>query len=510
MLTGENGILTQAQRAKNETEKAQANEQSILDSYEDYMKGTTGGQWDEEKEVNTPQLMTGMTRVSFNLPSEDGSTKGEVVKEGEAGFDENNWYDYSTSKWANAVTKDGSYWVWIPRYEYKIDGQTIDVTFIPTRQTKADEGYKIHPAFTDESSTNYTNGGWDNELAGIWVAKFEAGYASKNNSAPVVASNVNYSQTQVFAARQETGTGSQEWIDARNCLDGVYGSTVTAIKYPTFQPVTYSMNYISISDCYDISRALTDNGNIYGLSSSSTDSHLMKNSEWGAVAYLSWSKYGTNEHEPYKNNINVGNNITSVYEVTGLTTGTTNDIAKITSADDIKNINGRNGNTANNGIYAWDQLTGQKASSTQNMYGIYDLSGGVIENIAGYINNGNNNLRTYGSSVIVGGDTSTKYATVYPYKNDENSNLDTACGDNYIYYKNNGNMYGDAIGETSTSGTGSSSWNGDYSIFPGVDFPFTARGGNQWGSSEAGLFSFDHTDGVNASTYGFRPVLVAL
>ena len=49
MLTGENGILTQAQKAKEETEKAQKEEQNILDSYEDYMNGTTGGQWDEEK-----------------------------------------------------------------------------------------------------------------------------------------------------------------------------------------------------------------------------------------------------------------------------------------------------------------------------------------------------------------------------------------------------------------------------------------------------------------------------
>ena len=55
------------------------------------------------------------------------------------------------------------------------------------RQTKADEtvdtttGYTVHPAFTNESSIGYANGGWNQELAGIWVAKFEAGYASGNN-----------------------------------------------------------------------------------------------------------------------------------------------------------------------------------------------------------------------------------------------------------------------------------------------------------------------------------------
>ena len=42
MLTGQNGILTQAQRAKNETEEAQKEEQNILDSYENYLNDVTG------------------------------------------------------------------------------------------------------------------------------------------------------------------------------------------------------------------------------------------------------------------------------------------------------------------------------------------------------------------------------------------------------------------------------------------------------------------------------------
>lgn len=42
MLTGENGILTQAQRAKTETENAAANEANILGNYEDYINNTTG------------------------------------------------------------------------------------------------------------------------------------------------------------------------------------------------------------------------------------------------------------------------------------------------------------------------------------------------------------------------------------------------------------------------------------------------------------------------------------
>ena len=42
MLTGENGILTQARKAKNETENVQENEANILNSYEDYLYNVTG------------------------------------------------------------------------------------------------------------------------------------------------------------------------------------------------------------------------------------------------------------------------------------------------------------------------------------------------------------------------------------------------------------------------------------------------------------------------------------
>ena len=79
----------------------------------------------------------------------------------------------------------GSYWVWIPRYEYQIDyvtngveqgintdetkAGTIDVNFISTSTTTATAGYTIHPAFASDVNT----GGWGSEIPGIWVAKFE-------------------------------------------------------------------------------------------------------------------------------------------------------------------------------------------------------------------------------------------------------------------------------------------------------------------------------------------------
>ena len=557
MLTGNNGILTQAQRAKEATEAAAKVENSALSSLEDYM--ITDGSYNKGKGVNEPRILSGMTEVMFNLP--EGSNKGTVIKSGETGFDENNWYDYSgkidkdgkkiENRWANAVTEDGSYWVWIPRFAYKITyadasdkskGGTIDVKFLlgttdeyytdDTQTTKATAkraksateevdtttDYYVHPAFTNESSIGYANGGWDKELTGIWVAKFEAGYASGNNSAPVKASSANYSQTSSWTAAIEAGTKDDSLQTARNWLDGIYGSTATSIKYPTFQPITYSMNYININDAYNVSRTLTESGNIYGLSNSTTDSHLMKNSEWGAVAYLAQSKYGNNNNEPYINNITLNSGsakrtetagkigVNSVYAVTGVTTGTTNAGASIKTLDNLTTT----GNTANNGTYTWDQIEGQKSSSTLNMYGVFDLSGGVWERTAGYVANGNGNLNYYGSSLTDSGKRteSTKYVTVYPHDTAETStDIDTKSRANYNVNKY---IFGDAIRETSTSGTGATSWKGDYSYFPALNIPFSGRGGSLWSGSSAGLFYFYYTDGVSGCRDGFRPVLVAL
>ena len=90
-------------------------------------------------------------------------------------------------------------WVWIPRYAYKItyknpenksEGGTIEVRFLEgtsdnysengelktaKRQTTEDEmvdttiDFYVHPAFTNETSINFANGGWDRERTGMYV-----------------------------------------------------------------------------------------------------------------------------------------------------------------------------------------------------------------------------------------------------------------------------------------------------------------------------------------------------
>ena len=516
------GLFKNAQKAKDETQNAAENQAKILNEYEDELNKyvfDNKNKTDWTGKVNKPKLMTGMTAIKFNEPTGDEKAKeGTTVKTTDT---DAAWYDYDAKKWANAQTQDGSMWVWIPRFAYKVNSstKTFDVVFLKdttntyldngTEKDAEKEGYIVHPAFKNESSTGYENGGWDKELTGIWVSKFEAGFATSNgNSAPKKASSVNYSQTSVWASGYETG-GQDGSLPARNWIDGVYGNTKTSIKYPTFQGLAYSMNYTNHNDAFNISRALTESGNIYGLSSATTDSHLMKNSEWGAVAYLAQSKYGLNGTNIYINNANLRNSQTSAYAITGCA-GETEDAAEL--GVKIDNSTKKPVSTDNTKkIYTWTQKSGTKASTTGTIYGVYDMSGGTWERTAGLVNNGNENLATYGQSLLnaLNNGKSSKYVTVYPHNAsvDKNgANIDTASQSNW---EANKKIYGDGIRETSTAGTGKNSWHTDYSYFPAVNSPFSVRGGGLWDGEGAGLFYFYRSAGNSYSYSGFRSVLVA-
>ena len=430
-------------------------------------------------------------------------------------------------------------WVWIPRFAYKVNSSTknFDVVFlvgttdqyydengnlqIAKRCKSEDEvvdtstGYTVHPAFTDETAINYRNGGWDKEITGIWVAKFMAGYASGNNDTEVVASSVYYTQATSQVASIERGESVDGQEKARNWLDGIYGEARTTIKYPVFQPLTYCMNYISYNDAYNVARVLTKDGNIYGLNEG-TDSHLIKNSEWGAIAYLSQSKYGLNGVNIGKNDITLlsGNKertssrgqtgVDSVYGVSGCTTASeVESAASITKT--ISDINSTSGNLASNGVYTWNQKNGTGISSTGTIYGVYDLSGPVGEITSSYIANGNEKLKENASSFTYIGDIlntiGTKYATVYPY----DSNSDNGANN----YKTNILIYGDGIRETSTSGGGSTStWYGDLNHYPSQNSPFFLRSAGYGRATGTGLFSFAFAGGANDYGRGFRVSLI--
>ena len=189
-----------------------------------------------------------------------------------------------------------------------------------------------------------------------------------------------------------------------------------------------------------------------------------------------------------------GNALASVYAVTGY------------------NNNGKEWNDYLNGTAS--------ASTTGNIYGIYDLSGGTWERTAAYIANRNGNLDLGNSftkdskgNLIT---TSTKYATVYPYEidpetNKEYSDYTVASQKNWEKNRDETQIYGDAVRETSQKGKDRNDDNfyyGDYSWFPSLHVPFFIRGGYWWGGTGAGLFYFYRYSGNSDSHNGFRAVLV--
>ena len=362
------------------------------------------GNYNASKGVNTPKLGSGMTPIKWNGSSWVNTTGSDK-----------DWYDYTGKKWANAKTSDGSMWVWIPRYAYSItsgyhssSAGNIDVEFMKGLTNETSTGRKsfnnasgqgkwnIHPAF------NYGT-----TVSGIWVAKFETSRSNATNS----------------------NAGSNNTIK--------------------IQPGVSSWRNISVNDIY--TNCLNYNKTL--------NSHMMKNDEWGAVAYLSKSKYGKNAEVDI-------NSDSSYY------TG------------------GGSGNA---------YVTNVGQSTTGTVHGVYDMSGGAWEYVAAYVNNGNSNLTNYGSS-LVNGDAKTK--NVY-------SKGSSDSRDNN--YSANSGKYGDAVYETSANGnSSSSSWYGDYSYFPYTSDPFFLRGGYYIYGTNAGVFSFDYNNGGSFSYYSFRPVLVAL
>ena len=361
----------------------------------------------------------------------------------------------------------------------------------------------------------------------MYVAKFEAGFPEGNNDTLSVKSSQSYTQDTSYVRAVESGTITSNQ-PARNWLDGIYGETETKISYPVFQPLTYSMNYINHNDAYNICRAMNESGNIYGFTISSSDTHLMKNSEWGMISYLSQSKYGTNSKEIAVNNANLNsgeqqrtvttgkNGVDSVYGITGMTQGRTDGEETVVKIDEIRALSG-NAPTATGNMYGWNQKGGVTASSTGNMTGIYDLSGAGWERTTSYIANGHDNLLIYGKSITYEGSilktTSTKYTTVYPYdssvdndtKEENSTNLNIASNANYA---KNTKIYGDAIRETSTSGSDTNSWENDWSGFVGLHVPFVMRGGFLWNASQAGRFYFYRSEGGSTFSAGFRPIIV--
>ena len=147
-------------------------------------------------DANKPEL-TGFNAAQtyYVLYDNDGNeTIGDKVKNDGSNMP-SNWYDYSSSRWANIVVTDGTvsggqitgatkttYFTWIPRYEFKITSSQYqqpvtartEVRFLKETSKDTDAGYQIPDAFWFDKNSN---GKEDNgeQLTGYWAMKYTVG-----------------------------------------------------------------------------------------------------------------------------------------------------------------------------------------------------------------------------------------------------------------------------------------------------------------------------------------------
>ena len=216
---------------------------------------------------------------------------------------------------------------------------------------------------------------------------------------------------------------------------------------------------ISVSECYKYAYNTFRNA----------DSHLMKNVEWGAVAYLT-SAVGK---IPYINNHN-GN---------------------------VVGMAGENQSESNHNFgYEWNTQKGVKASTTHNVYGVYGMSGGLEEFVSAFVN------KKYYDEYLIN-DTSGKYAGILY------ANKDTKYVDVYDNPYSSGKI-GDAVYETSNgcrwySEDSYEAWDGDMAYESNMTGSLVfQRGGDNLNASGAGIFAFYiYSPAATDSSVGFRVVL---
>ncbi len=416
----------------------------------------------EQNSPNAPMLDEGMIPVTY-----DGSN---WVKADRTNLN-NSWYNYNDLMWANAVTVSESsrstyknanvgtvvnmddietMWVWIPRYSYSIgseDGTNYygkQGTFLDTTPTQALPG-EIDVKFVSENtkdrgsakyivSEGISDDDWytpdaftfgDEELRGIWVGKFETSSSDPNAS---------------------SGGGNTTELDAM------------------IKPNVSSWRFINVSNAFNVSLKMNNNGNRYGIEST-TDTHMMKNSEWGVVAYLTQSKYGK-----LRNSNFVGSN-KEIYQnksdsfITGCSYGSPS-----------------NANTDYGCQYAYDvNVSGTGASTTGNIYGIYDTSGGAWEYV----------MANYNDTIASSGFVSMPNAKYYDKYT--NTDINFACNDS--------SCLSHSLLETNN-------WYNDYTAIIYVLYPWMVRGAYYYNDSTAGIFSVGSSNvlGENAANISFRLV----
>ena len=403
--------------------------------------------------ANKPVLASNMIPVYYDETSEVWK-KADV-----SNVDTNNpWYSYNSTgeykgRWANAVTVTSTnrtkylnatpgtvipmddintMWVWIPRFNAvtpsnynggtKTKPNAIDVTFVKQNETAID-------AFTFGTK----------QLSGFWYGKFETSHTTLASS----------------TTNNNLGCTNETCSNANGII---------------IKPSVKSLRYNNISNFFFASRSMEQAGNSFGFVSTEVDTHMSKNNEWGAAAYLTQSIYGRCTSSTSCTEIGINNNDNSITGY-GAPAGSAKTVA--------------------NGAY--NTPLGKNASTTGTIYGIYDMSGGVDEYVMGVLADTNGKPRSGGSSLVNSGFTGmlskgTTYTGI-TFPNSKYYNLYT--GSSYT---------GHALTETKN-------WYSDTADFVNTSGPWFLRGDSYDLGASAGVFHFFNHYGSSGSDSSSRLVI---
>ena len=402
------------------------------------------------------------------------------------------WYSYTDKKWANSVIlkdesityQDGevipetnieSYFVWIPKYSYQIwdlgnyssltsisnKTQEIKIKFGTDNTSDSVSGECTTPFSNNQgiagSSGNCKIGDYMTHPAflafdtnGLWVGKFETGYDGATTTEAAEVNSVDTSKIII-------------------------------------KPNVYSWRSITVGNMfknsYDYQRDL--------------DSHMMKNTEWGAVAYLQHSKYGS------MTSIRINNNSSYI-------TGYSATLEPTLSYNGGISIDGNRVKSTSLGVdgtYTVNYLNSNStfSSTTGNYSGIYDMSGGAWDYVMGYTTSATTEGGLSGITDL--------------YHNFFNDNTYSKYWDKYtstVTTNYNRKILGDATGEMGSFGSekdpdgitrSKSSWYKDYAYFANSSGSWFARGGDWSNGTEAGSFAFNGITCVTDFGISFRIVL---
>jgi hypothetical protein len=337
--------------------------------------------------------------------------------------------------------------------------------------------WATHPAFWWDKDDDQIRDS-DEELNGVWVGKYETtGSLAQATIKPNLKSQISQYIGVQFATAKGMGPNS-----------GDSGGNTG----------TYGTNYHNFAGA-------ADNLNV----------HQQKNTEWGAAAYLSTSIYGVGSSNPKVQN--------NSYYNSSLADGNGNTGYGVTGCGPASAGSDSQQTTACNQYYT---ALGQLASTTQSVYGVYDMAGGAWEYVMGNRTTSTAGATSDATNLVTS--PNLKYLNLYGV----GITLRDVLGTNTLAHSFgakpswssdlNENFYnwevcawetcgGQSLSETiavQSVSDGTQSWGLDYSHFVNSGYPWFVRGGYLNDASSAGVFASSVVSGNSDAGLSFRASLV--